>query len=90
MTPAVDDIIDRLSLIIRRLESLIVDSSGNRDFLFQNSRVVPRMVSLLLLLASGTNPEPSPVLRDIDLKRGLVILEQIVNAKEFQGPQLEF
>lgn len=90
MTPAVDEIIDRLNLIIRRLESLIVDSSGNKDFLFQNSRVVPRLVSLLLLLASGTNPEPSPVLRDIDLKRGIVILEQIVNAKEFQGPQLEF
>ena len=90
MTPAMDEIIDRLSLIIRRLESLIVDSSGNRDFLFQNSRVVPRLVSLLLLLASGTNPEPSPVLRDLDLKRGLVILEQIVNAKEFQDPLLEF
>jgi hypothetical protein len=90
MVPAVDDIVDRLSFMIRRLESLIVDSSGNKDFLFQNSRVVPRLVSLLLLLASATNPESKPVLRDIDMKRGIVILEQIVNAKEFQGLLSEF
>jgi hypothetical protein len=85
MVPAVDDIIDRLSSIIRRLEAMIVDASGNKDFLFQNSRVVPRLVSLLLLLASATNTEPTPVLRDIDLKRGVVLLELIINAKEFQG-----
>ena len=90
MVPAADDIVNRLSFIIRRLESLIVDSSGNKDFLFQNSRVVPRLISLLLLLASATNPESMPLLKDIDLKRGLVILEQIVNAKEFQGLLSEF
>jgi hypothetical protein len=90
MIPAVDEIIDRLSLMIRRIESLIVDASGNKDFLFQNSRVVPRLVSLLLLLASATNPEPKPVLRDIDLKRGIVILEDIINAKKAQDLQLEF
>jgi hypothetical protein len=90
MIPAVDNIIDRLNFIIRRLEALIVDSSGNRDFLFQNSRVVPRLVSLLLLLASATNPESHPVLRDIYLKRGIVILERIVNAREFRPLLSEF
>jgi hypothetical protein len=85
MNPAVDEIVNRLSFMVRRVEALIVDSMGNKDFLFQNSRVVPRLVSLLLLLSSATNPEPNPVLRDIDLKRGVVILEQIVNAKEFQN-----
>ena len=90
MVPAADDIINRLSSMIRRLEAMIVDASGNRDFLFQNSRVVPRLVSLLLLLASATSPEPQPVLRDIDLKRGIVLLEQIINAKEFQDLLSEF
>ncbi|MBD3405856.1 MAG: hypothetical protein GF411_06980 [Candidatus Lokiarchaeota archaeon] len=70
---------ERLSLLSRRLEGLIVDSTGNREFLLQYSRLVPRMVSLLLLVASGTMPPDEEGLRYKDLKRGLILLHRLIN-----------
>jgi hypothetical protein len=67
-----------LNLMIRRLEGLIVDSTGNRDFLLQYARLVPRLVALLLLLASGTKISSEYGLQDADLKRGLILFNALL------------
>lgn len=67
-----------LNLMIRRLEGLIVDSTGNRDFLLQYARLVPRLVALLLLLASGTKTSSEYGLQDADLKRGLILFNALL------------
>lgn len=71
---------ERIQLIIRRLESLIVDSTGNKDFLLQYARLVPRMTSLLLLLASKTKESPAAPLEDPDVKRGLMLLYAMISS----------
>jgi hypothetical protein len=73
MTP-VDGLNEQLSSLIRRIESYIVDAAGNRDFLLQHARLVPRIVALLLLISAGTK-ETSGQLNDSDVKRGLILLE---------------
>ncbi len=70
---------ERIQLLVRRLESLIVDSTGNKDFLLQYARLVPRMVALLLLLASKTKESPSAPLADADVKRGLILLYALIS-----------
>ncbi len=80
--PGVDE---RLKLLIRRLEGLIVDATGNKDFLLQYARVVPRLIALLLLLASKTRVSTALPIDDGDLKRGLLLLEQLVS--EQANPQ---
>ncbi|NHJ12168.1 MAG: hypothetical protein EAX95_00745 [Candidatus Thorarchaeota archaeon] len=70
---------DKLSLIIRRLEGLLVDSTGSREFLLQNAKLVPRMVALLLLLA-GVMKDPSEKgLQDLDFKRSLILFHKLIN-----------
>jgi hypothetical protein len=71
---------ERIQLLVRRLESLIVDSTGNKDFLLQYARLVPRVVSLLLLLAGKTKDIPTAPLEDSDLKRGLILLYEIISS----------
>jgi hypothetical protein len=70
---------ERIQLLVRRLESLIVDSTGNKDFLLQYARLVPRIVALLLLLASKTKVSASAPLEDLDVKRGLILLYDLIN-----------
>jgi hypothetical protein len=70
---------ERLQLLVRRLESLIVDSTGNKDFLLQYARLIPRIVALLLLLASKTKKSPSAPLEDADVKRGLILLYTLIS-----------
>ncbi|TFG10986.1 hypothetical protein EU538_00170 [Candidatus Thorarchaeota archaeon] len=79
LRPAEEGIGEGLALLTRKLESLIVDSTGNRNFLLQHARVVPRMVALLLLVSSGTKSPEDDGLRDIDLKRGLILLEKLIS-----------
>ncbi|TFF86524.1 hypothetical protein EU519_01220 [Candidatus Thorarchaeota archaeon] len=79
LRPAEDGIGEGLALLTRKLESLIVDSTGNRNFLLQNARMVPRMIALLLLVSSGTKSPQDDGLRDIDLKRGLILLEKLIS-----------
>lgn len=71
---------ERIQLLIRRLEGLVVDSTGNKDFLLQYARLVPRLVALLLLLASKTRSSPTGPLEDEDIKRGLILLYQLINS----------
>jgi hypothetical protein len=71
---------ERIQVLVRRLESLIVDSTGNKDFLLQYARLVPRLVSLLLLLASKTKNVPTAPLEDSDLKRGLILLYELISS----------
>jgi hypothetical protein len=71
---------ERIQLLVRRLESLIVDSTGNKDFLLQYARLVPRVISLLLLLAGKTKDIPTAPLEDSDLKRGLILLYEIISS----------
>ncbi|TFG34191.1 hypothetical protein EU527_04505 [Candidatus Thorarchaeota archaeon] len=71
---------ERIQLLIRRLESLIVDTTGNKDFLLQYARLVPRLVALLLLLAIKTKETPNAPIEDADIKRGLILLYQIINS----------
>lgn len=73
MTPE-DGLNEQLSSLIRRLEGFIVDAAGNRDFLLQNARLIPRIVALLLLISAGTKKMPGQ-LTDSDVKRGLILLE---------------
>ncbi len=70
---------ERIKLLIRRLEGLVVDSTGNKDFLLQYARLVPRMVALLLLLASKAKVTPEAPLTDIDLKRGIILLHYLIS-----------
>ena len=70
---------ERIQLLVRRLESLIVDSTGNKDFLLQYARLVPRIVALLLLLAGKTKETPSAHLGDADVKRGLILLYALIS-----------
>jgi hypothetical protein len=70
---------ERIQLLTRRLEGLVVDSTGNKDFLLQYSRLVPRMVSLLLLLASKSKASPEAPLNDLDFKRGLILLHHLIS-----------
>jgi hypothetical protein len=70
---------ERIKLLTRRLEGLVVDSTGNKDFLLQYARLVPRMIALLLLLATTTKRSPKDPLEDIDLKRGILLLHELIN-----------
>lgn len=69
---------ERIDLLTRRIESFVIDASGNRDFLLQNARFIPRLLSLLLLIAAGTKTS-SDDLSDSDIKRGLILLSDLVS-----------
>ncbi|MFW9792696.1 MAG: hypothetical protein ACFFEE_00210 [Candidatus Thorarchaeota archaeon] len=70
---------ERIQLLTRRLEGLVVDSTGNKDFLLQYARLVPRLIALLLLLASKSKASPEAPLTDIDFKRGLILLHYLIS-----------
>jgi hypothetical protein len=70
---------ERIQLLTRRLEGLVVDSTGNKDFLLQYARLVPRLIALLLLLATTTKTSQKALIEDIDLKRGLILLYDLIN-----------
>jgi len=70
---------ERIQLLTRRLEGLVVDSTGNKDFLLQYARLVPRLVALLLLLASKAKISQDAPLTDLDLKRGLILLHYLIS-----------
>ncbi|MCK4565823.1 MAG: hypothetical protein KAU48_00800, partial [Candidatus Thorarchaeota archaeon] len=74
-----DGVDERIQLLIRRLEGLIVDSTGNRDFLLQYARLVPRLIALILLLASSTKDAPNTPIEDSDIKRGLILLYKLIS-----------
>ncbi len=69
---------ERLDLLARRMESFLIDASGNRDFLLQNARFIPRVLSILLLIAAGTKTTADE-LSDSDIKRGLILLRALVS-----------
>jgi hypothetical protein len=70
---------ERIQLMVRRLEGLIVDSTGNKDFLLQYARLVPRLIALILLLASKTKESPQSPIEDSDIKRGLILLYKLIS-----------
>ncbi|MFX1367053.1 MAG: hypothetical protein ACFFAY_00420 [Promethearchaeota archaeon] len=70
---------EKIGLLIRRLEGLLVDSTGSKDFLLQNAKLIPRMVALLLLLAGVTKVSEIAGLQDADLKRGLILFHRLLN-----------
>jgi len=74
-----DGVDERIQLLIRRLEGLIVDSTGNKDFLLQYTRIVPRLIALMLLFASNTKDSPTAPLEDSDMKRGLILLYKLIS-----------
>lgn len=69
----------KLSFLVRRLEGLLVDSTGSREFLLQNAKLVPRMIALLLLLAGVTKTPDDKGLQDLDLKRSLILFNKLLN-----------
>lgn len=69
---------ERIDLLTRRIESFLIDASGNRDFLLQNARFIPRLLSILLLIAAGTKTT-SDELSDSDIKRGLILLRELIS-----------
>jgi hypothetical protein len=71
---------ERINHLARRLESLIQDSTGNRDFLLRYARLVPRMIAVILLIAAGTNTTSDEELSDRDLKRGLILFSKFFSA----------
>ena len=70
---------ERIQLMTRRLEGIVVDSTGNKDFLLQYARLVPRLIALLLLLATNKKASQKAPLEDIDLKRGLILLHNLIS-----------
>lgn len=77
LNPSVD-LDEKLRLLSRRFESLILDTTGNREFLLQYSKLVPRIISLLLLLAIGTKKR-SDRITDLDIKRGLLLANELLS-----------
>ncbi len=73
-----DTLNEQMASLTRRLEGYIVDAAGNRDFLLQNARLIPRIIALLLLVSAGTKKTPG-LLADADIKRGLVLLDGLLN-----------
>lgn len=74
-----DGVDERIQLLVRRLEGLIVDSTGNKDFLLQYARLVPRLVAMILLLACNTKDNPTAPIEDSDMKRGLILLYKLIS-----------
>ncbi len=70
---------EKMALMRRRIEGLLVDSTGNRDFLLQFAKLIPRITALLLLLAGGTKTQRGGRLQDSDVKRGLILLNRLLN-----------
>ncbi|MFW9846455.1 MAG: hypothetical protein ACFFD6_06895, partial [Candidatus Thorarchaeota archaeon] len=70
---------EKLSLLTRRIEGLLVDSAGNRDYVLQYARLLPKIIALLLLLAGATKTQPTDRLQDADLKRGLILLNRLIS-----------
>ncbi|MHA2377679.1 MAG: hypothetical protein ACXADO_01510 [Candidatus Thorarchaeota archaeon] len=70
---------EKMALMRRRIEGLLVDSTGNRDFLLQFAKLIPRITALLLLLAGGTKTQTGERLKDSDVKRGLILLNRLLN-----------
>jgi hypothetical protein len=70
---------ERIQFLTRRLEGLVVDSTGNKDFLLQYARLVPRLIAILLLLATNTKTSTKSPLEDADLKRGLILLHNLIS-----------
>jgi hypothetical protein len=70
---------EKIQLLIRRLEGLIVDSTGNKDFLLQYARLVPRLIAMILLLAARTKNDPDSAIEDSDIKRGLILLYKLIS-----------
>ncbi len=73
-----DGLNERIDLLVRRIERIMIDASGNRDFLLQNSRFTARLLSLLLLVAAGTKTD-SGNLSDSDIKRGLILVHNLLS-----------
>ncbi len=73
--PEVDE---RISLLSRRIESLIITSVGNKEFLLQHPRLVSQIVSLTLLVSALTKESDSS-LGYYDIKRGLILVNQIIS-----------
>ncbi|MDF1539785.1 MAG: hypothetical protein P1Q69_12865 [Candidatus Thorarchaeota archaeon] len=73
-----DALNEQMASLTRRLEGYIVDAAGNRDFLLQNARLIPRIIALLLLVSAGTKKTPG-LLSDSDIKRGLILLDGLLN-----------
>ncbi len=71
---------DYLEPLMRRLELLIVDASGNRDFHLEHTLFVTRLMSLLLLLAIATGPAASGRISPSDLRRGLILLSRLLGS----------
>ncbi|MHA1479916.1 MAG: hypothetical protein ACTSQZ_00620 [Candidatus Thorarchaeota archaeon] len=69
---------ERIALLARRFEGLIIDSTGNRDFLLRYARLVPRLISLLILLIGTSKIGDGPI-QDSDIKRGLILLSRLLN-----------
>lgn len=68
-----------LSLLSRRLEGLIVDATGNREFLLEHTGLVPRLLSLVLLLSIGSIPKNADTFSHSDLKRGLIAVDRLLS-----------
>ncbi|MHA1771363.1 MAG: hypothetical protein ACTSXS_07230 [Candidatus Thorarchaeota archaeon] len=77
--PSHPDFIERLDLIMQRIETLIADAQ-KKDFLLAYSKLVPRMTSLLLFLSLAAS-DMDDELRDQDLKNGLVLLDRLLSQR---------
>ncbi len=69
---------ERLTLLTRQLENLIISSSQDKDILLSHQSLVPRMISLILLLAGGTGTSVREELADYDLKRAVRLLSKVI------------
>ncbi len=70
---------ERIALLARRFEGLMIDSTGNRDFLLRYARLVPRLISLLILIIGTSTTGDGPI-QDSDIKRGLILLSRLLNS----------
>lgn len=68
-----------LSLLSRRLEGLIVDATGNREFLLEHTGLVPRLLSLVFLLSISSMRDEADTFSHSNLKLGLIAVDRLLN-----------
>ncbi len=75
-----EELVQRMDLLARRLEGLIVAATGNREFLFKYSKLVPRLLSLILLLAGGTIDKSRNSVEYDDIERAMILVHSLFSS----------
>ncbi|MEM2142946.1 MAG: hypothetical protein QXQ81_06810, partial [Candidatus Thorarchaeota archaeon] len=74
----IGDTLERIDNVMKRLELLLLETSGDRNFLLRYPRFVTRIMATIALIGAGTAPASSTRMEDSDLKRGIILLSRLL------------